>query len=399
MPTFADLNHFIEMIEQEIRIEKIRREMQSEGADALLITSNVNLYYFTEQVVAGCLYIPIDRDPVLFVRRPAVPESSREVNIRKPEQIIEIMAERNIPTARRIMLEDGSMPYGERLRYEAIFRSAKIINGTPAIQRARSIKTQHELEQIRLSGRLHAEVYAKIPSLYRSGMTDLQLSVEIEREMRLARNLGMFRIFGQSMEIFMGSVLAGDNAGAPSPYDFGLGGRGLHPSLPVGADNSKLLRGMSVMVDLGGNFTGYMTDMTRTYSIGKLSEKAYRAHQTALEIQDEIARTARPGAICEDIYRKALETAERNGLADCFMGRSQQARFVGHGVGIEVNELPVLGVRSRTELAPGMVLAVEPKFVIEGIGAVGIENTFAVTETNAEKLTILNEEIVDLENR
>jgi Xaa-Pro aminopeptidase len=148
---------------------------------------------------------------------------------------------------------------------------------------------------------------------------------------------------------------------------------------------------------MGGNFTGYMTDMTRTYSIGKLPEKAYRAHQTALEIQDEIARMLRPGTICEDIYDKSLEMAARSGLGDCFMGRRQQARFAGHGVGIEINELPVLGVRSRTELAPGMVLAVEPKFVIEGTGAVGIENTFLVTETGCEKLTILEEGIADLE--
>jgi Xaa-Pro aminopeptidase len=139
-----------------------------------------------------------------------------------------------------------------------------------------------------------------------------------------------------------------------------------------------------------------MTDMTRTYSIGKLSEKAYRAHQTALEIQDGIARMMHPGVVCEDIYNRSLEIAKQNGLSDCFMGMSQQARFVGHGVGIEVNELPVLGVRSRVELEPGMVLAIEPKFVIEGTGAVGIENTFVITATGNEKLTVLDEEIIDL---
>jgi Xaa-Pro aminopeptidase len=154
---------------------------------------------------------------------------------------------------------------------------------------------------------------------------------------------------------------------------------------------------MSLMVDIGGNFTGYMTDMTRTYSIGKLAENAYRAHQTAREIQDEIAQMMRPGAVCEDIYNRSLEMAKRSGLEGCFMGTRQQARFVGHGVGLEVNELPVLGVRSRTELEPGMVLAIEPKFVIEGTGAVGIENTFVVTATGNEKITVLDEEIVDVE--
>ena len=372
--------------------------MQAAGADAFLITSNVNLFYTVGQVVMGYLYIPIEGVPMIFVRRPVGALHATSLhNVRKPEQMTEIMAEHGIPLPHRIMLEGDSLTHTEWLRYEAIFHPAKVINGTPAIQRARSIKTETELELIRRSGKLHAAVYAKIPELYCPGMTDLEISIEIEWEMRRAGNLGIFRVFGQNMEIFMGSVLAGDNACEVSPYDFALGGKGLHPSLPVGVNNSVLQRGTSLMVDMGGNFTGYMTDMTRTYSIGKLPEKAYRAHQTALEIQDEIVRMMRPGAVCEDLYNRSLEMAKHNGLDDCFMGSRQQARFVGHGIGVEVNEAPVLSARSRTELEASMVLAVEPKFAIEGVGAVGIENTFAVTATGNEKITMLGEEIVDLE--
>ena len=395
--------NFIGMTEQEIHIEKIRSEMRSAGADAFLITSNVNLYYAVGQVVMGYLYLSVGGTPVLFVRRPAGldAETFHDVSlqyVRKPEQIPEIMAGCGIPLPKCIMLEGDSLTHTEWLRYEAIFKPAKAISGTAAIQRARSIKTEKELELIRRSGELHAAVYAKIPELYRTGMTDLEISIEIERELRRAGNLGIFRVFGQSMEIFMGSVLVGDNACEASPYDFALGGKGIHPSLPVGANNSVLRRGTSMMVDMGGNFTGYMTDMTRTYSVGKLAEKAYRAHQTALEIQDEIVQMMRPGVVCEDIYNRSLEMAKRNGLDDCFMGSRQQARFVGHGTGIEVNELPVLGARSRIELEAGMVLAIEPKFGIEGTGAVGIENTFVVTANGNEKLTVLAEEIVDLED-
>jgi len=396
--------------EQEIHIEKIRDEMENAGADALLVTSNVNLYYTLGQVVMGYLYIPLDGVPILFVRRPTGLDLAgasvcagtshalplQHYYVRKPEQITEIMKAQNIPLPQRIMFEGDAITHNEWLRYEAIFCSAKAINGTPAIQRARSIKTEAELELLRQSGRLHATVYSKIPELYRQGMTDLELSIEIEREMRRAGNLGIFRIFGQSMEIFMGSVLAGDNACETSPYDFALGGKGLHPSLPVGANNSLIQRGSTIMVDIGGNFTGYMTDMTRTYSIGKISDKAFQAHQVALEIQEEILLMMRPGAVCEDIYLKSLELSKKYGLADCFMGINQQARFVGHGIGIEVNELPIIGVRSRTELQPGMVLAVEPKFVIKGTGAVGIENSYAITENGNEKLTKLVEEIIDI---
>lgn len=385
------------MFEQEIRISKIRREMRTVNADACLITGTANMFYAIGQVVMGYLYIPADREPVLFARRPLGLEGENVAYIHKPEQIVGILAERGYPMPGTIMFEGDSISHTEWLRYETVFHPARAVNGTPAIRRARSVKTEAELELMRHSGKLHANVYNRIPELYRKGMTDLELSVEIERALRQAGNLGIFRVFGQSMEIFMGSILAGNNAGEPSPYDFGLGGKGLHPSIPVGVNNHVLRQGTSIMVDMGGNFTGYMTDMTRTYSIGRLTEKAYRAHQTALEIQAEIINMARPGAVCEDIYGKSLEIARRGNLEHCFMGSRQQARFVGHGVGIEVNEQPVLGARSRMELETGMVLAIEPKFVVENVGAVGIENTFAVTDLGLEKLTVLEENIIDLE--
>ena len=186
-------------------------------------------------------------------------------------------------------------------RYETIFSPEQTGNGTRLLRTVRSVKTPFELGRLRLSGRLHAEVYRRIPELFRPGMTDLELSVEIERESRLKGSRGIFRIFGQSMEIFGGSVLAGDNADTPSPYDFALGGGGLDTSLPVGANGTVLSDGMSVMVDMGGNFTGYMTDMTRVFSVGKLPDLAYRAHDTSLEIQRRIAEAARPGTPASEL--------------------------------------------------------------------------------------------------
>lgn len=116
----------------------------------------------------------------------------------------------------------------------------------------------------------HAEVYHRIESVYHNGMTDIELQIEIERLLRLHGNLGLFRINGQSMEIFMGNVICGDNADTPTPYDFAMGGAGLSCSIPVGCNGSLIRPGMAVMIDMCGNFTGYMTDMTRVYSVGEL---------------------------------------------------------------------------------------------------------------------------------
>jgi Xaa-Pro aminopeptidase len=227
-------------------------------------------------------------------------------------------------------------------------------------------------------------------------MTDRELSIEIERLMRLEGNLGIFRVFGQSMEIFMGSVLAGDNAATPSPFDFALGGQGLNPALPVGANGTPLKEGYSVMVDMGGNFNGYMGDMSRVFSIGKLTQEAYDAHQLCLDVQNEVVEMAKPGVVCEDLYNKAIEMVTAAGYADRFMGTAQQARFIGHGIGLEINEMPVIAPRMKMELEPGMVFALEPKIVIPGVGPVGVENSWAVNAEGLEKLTNCAEEIISL---
>ncbi|WP_418679778.1 M24 family metallopeptidase [Alistipes ihumii] len=382
--------------ELERRWSSVREELARQQADALLVTTNVNLYYVSGRVFAGMAYIPNEGEPLFFVRRPVGLKGENVLYICKPEEMSDRLRERGSALPRKLLLETDSIPMSEYLRYEKIFSPEQTGNGTRLLRSVRSVKTPFELGRLRLSGRLHAEVYRRIPELFRPGMTDLELSVEIERESRLKGSRGIFRIFGQSMEIFGGSVLAGDNADTPSPYDFALGGGGLDTSLPVGANGTVLSDGMSVMVDMGGNFTGYMTDMTRVFSIGKLPDLAYRAHDTSLEIQRRIAEAAQPGTPTSELYAIAVHTAAEAGLSEYFMGHRQQAGFVGHGIGIEINEMPVLAPRSKEILAEGMVFALEPKFVIPGVGAVGIENSFAVTAGGLEKLTPMDEEIVPL---
>lgn len=379
-----------------MRRDKIRVLMAQQNIDAALITCNVNLIYTYGCVVSGYLYLPLHSPALLFIKRPNNITGEHVFPIRKPEQIIDLLKEKGLPLPQKLMLEGDEISYTEYNRLAAIFPEAEVVNGTPLIRQARSVKTPVEVELFRRSGLLHAKAYEQIPTVYRPGMTDIEFSIEIERLMRLQGNLGIFRVFGQSMEIFMGSVLTGDNAAVPSPYDFALGGEGLDPALPGGANKTPLREGQSVMVDLGGNFNGYMGDMSRVFSVGKLSDEAYTAHRVCLEIQEEVSRMAQPGAVCEDLYNKAIEIVTKAGFADKFMGIGQQAKFIGHGIGLEINEAPVLAPRIRQELEPGMVFALEPKIIIPGVGPVGIENSWIVTQEGVEKLTLCEEEIVEL---
>ena len=383
--------------ELKLRRDKIRVLMAQQEIDAALITCNVNLIYTYGRVVSGYLYLPLNAPARLFIKRPNNIEGEHIHPIRKPEQLPDLLKECGLPLPAKLMLEGDELPFTEYNRLAACFPETEVVScGTALIRQARSVKTPIEIELFRRSGVAHAKAYEQIPSVYRVGMTDRQLSIEIERLMRLEGCLGIFRVFGQSMEIFMGSLLAGDNASAPSPYDFALGGEGLDPSLPGGVNGTLLQAGQSFMVDMGGNFYGYMGDMSRVFSVGKLPERAYAAHQVCLEIQEEVAAMAKPGTVCEDMYGKAIEIVTKAGFADYFMGVNQKAKFIGHGIGLEINEMPVLAPRMKQELEPGMVFALEPKIVLPGIGPVGIENSWAVTMDGLEKLTLCKEEIVEL---
>jgi Xaa-Pro dipeptidase len=281
------------------------------------------------------------------------------------------------------------------VRLEVAMQAQQTLDCTQLLRKVRSVKTPYEIDLMKESARVQSLMFAEIPSFYRAGMTDSDLAIPIELSLRKKGFIQNMRVFGSSMEGGISCVWAGDNAAAPSPYDFSLGGAG-NPFFPVGENGTVLQAGMSVMVDSGCTLNGYYSDQTRTFSVGKLSQKAYDVHQVSLEIHDVLSDLCKPGAVCEELYQTTLQVVEKYKLSSNFMGTIQQAPFVGHGVGLVINELPVLCDRNKTILETNMAIAIEPKFVLPGIGAVGIENTYIVRENGLEKITTAKEDIISL---
>ena len=378
--------------EMALRISRIANRMKTQGIDAILVSDNANLYYTSGRVFSGYTYITADGVATYFVRRPVGLQGENVKYIRKPEQIAEMLKEK--PAV--LGLELDVTPYGIVERLMKVFAGAKIANGSVIMRQARAVKTDFEIEKIRESGVHHDMAYSRIPRIYKGGMTDVELQVEIERVLRNEGCLGLFRVSGGSMELFMGNLLTGDNADNPTPYDFAMGGAGLDASLPVGCNGSEIVPGSTVMVDMCGNFTGYMTDMTRVFYVGRLDDTARKAHELSIAIHYRLAKEFHAGCEAKKMYEVAVAMVEEAGLSDYFMGHTQKAGFIGHGVGIEVNELPVLAPRSRDVLEEGNVIAIEPKFVIPHVGAVGIENTYLVRKDGLECLTKSPEDISEL---
>ena len=379
-----------------LRQRRVQQSIAAMQADACIITSPVNQYWLSGFIFDGYLLLYPEGEALLFIRRPAGITDGRAISIRKPEQIPSLLCEAGYALPRRLLLEADQLTFNSATRLQAAMEMPETLNISGELRRLRSVKSDWELNQIRESSQLHRQVYELIPSLYRRGMSDLELQIEIEREMRLHGSVGIFRSFGENMDIFMGSMLAGDNAQAASPFDYALGGGGISPLLPLGANGTKLLPGMTLMVDMAGNYRPWMDDMSRTFAIGEVPDLAFEAHQLSIDIIRTLEQTAKAGTPCADLYLLAVGMVREKGMQSYFMGTTQQAKFIGHGVGLEINEPPVLTSRSKEILLTGMAIAVEPKFVLPGIGPVGIENTYIIHENRMENITLCEEEIIVL---
>lgn len=381
----------------EIRHQRIQQEMQYTGIDACILTTLPNVFYATGGVYNGYFYLPAEGKPIHFLKRKSDFELENSVYIRKPELIPAELEKSGYKLPQTVLLEVDAISFTDCNRLISSLQIKDIANASNLMRRLRSVKSEFEISQIRECARQHEAVYKLIPEVYRKGMTDIELQIEIERLMRLHGSMGLFRSYGANMDIYMGSLLVGENAESPSPFDFALGGKGQYPVLPIGASGEKIKKGNTIMVDMAGNYRPWMTDMTRVFSAGKTLDLAYRAHQVSIDINNHVMDIAKPGTQCAELYEIAMKKVEENHLEPYFMGTKQQAKFIGHGVGLEINEPPVLTPFSKEVLSTGTVFALEPKFVIPEVGAVGVENTYLITETGIEKLTLFEEEIIELE--
>ncbi len=380
-----------------LRVDSIKRHMKHHDIDAVLVATSTNLYYTTTRVFKGYVFIQAGEKPLWFLIKPDIFESEEDViKIRKPENIPAELEKIGRKLPRAVGYEFDDLSYSDVERLKAVFPDAKACNGSAVLRKARMVKTPVEIEKMRKDGIHQSEAYRRITRCYKENMTDLEFQIEIEKILRLEGCLGYIRTSGNLMDINLGSVIAGDNADNPSPFDYTMGGAGVDPSLPGGANGTTLKPGETVMVDMNGSFNGYQTDMTRVWGLGEIPELARFAHRCSISILRECEKMGVPGCAVADLYKKAMEIVESEKLQDYFMGHRQKAAFIGHGVGIELNEMPVVTPRSKDHLEENMTIALEPKFVIPGVGAVGVENTYVVTPEGLKSITIFPEEIQEL---
>jgi Xaa-Pro aminopeptidase len=228
----------------------------------------------------------------------------------------------------------------------------------------------------------------------REGITELELTGAVDAVARKYGHAGCLRVRAFNQDLYYLHLLSGDNT-QPSYFNGSVGGRGVGPAYAQGACDKLICRDEPILVDYNFVFEGYMMDQTRVFCLGQLPERLAVAHTVAVNIIRKIENEAGPGLPWGEIYHWSVEMARASGFGAHFLGFPEQEAFVGHGIGIELDELPVLGRGFAAPLEEGMIFAVEPKFVFPE-GAVGLENTYVVTPNGLEKLTVYEEDVIYL---
>jgi Xaa-Pro aminopeptidase len=370
------------------RITLYQAALRERGLAGALLLNAVDAFYLSATRQNGALWVPAEGAPVLLVRKSfarAKAESAvADVRPFPPSRDLAGV----LGASGKVGVAFEAVPAATVEWWRRQLPEAELVDAGLLLREQRSVKSPAELDALREGARRICGVIGEVPTFLRPGMRELDLSAEIEGRLRRAGNEGVPRLRGFNAELFVGLAVAGVGAADPGYFDGPVVGRGLSAAYPQGASERVIREGEPVIVDFTTVFGGYVVDMTRVAVCGALDPQLERAFEVACAIQDEISRSLRPGVPCDELWEHARAMAEQARLGDAFMGPpGDQARFVGHGVGLELDELPVLAPGLKAPLRAGQVVAVEPKFVFPGVGAVGIENTFVVGEGGGEKLT------------
>jgi Xaa-Pro aminopeptidase len=379
------------------RVTTMQAHLQAKGLDGALFVFPIDVYYFSGTRQNSTLWIPAAGDPILMVRK--------SLSRARVESVLTDI--RPFPSSKEFPALFGDMvqkigftfdvaPVQQLNYYTKLLPGREFVDISSANREVRSVKSVYELEQLRISGDSLCSVFKQVPQFLKEGMRELDLAAEFEHRLRIAGNEGYIRMRAFNQELFMGLALSG-GAASFGFFDGAVTGRGLSNASPQGSSTQIIGRDEPVFLDYTGVFNGYITDMTRIFVIGTLDPELQRAFDLSLEIQKHLQSALKPGAICEELFLQAVEIADKGGLGAHFMGMpGEQARFVGHGVGLELDEFPVLAQGFKIPLQSGQTIAIEPKFVFPGKGVVGIENTFAVSSNGGEKITDLDDRIIFL---
>ena len=383
------------------RTSELQKSIIAQDLDGALIVLNSDLFYFSGTVQNAYLFVPPCGDPVMLVKK-SLPRGRAEsplkniIPLNSPKEIPEILAGFGCRKLAKLGLELDVLPVNLYQFYCRIFAGTSFSDISPAIKAIRSIKSPYEIGLLGSALGVLDQAFQAVPSFLQAGMMEIELAALFEAEMRRRGYSACCKMRAFNQNFFFGNACSGDSALCPSFFDGPVGGSGVSVSHPQGAGWKKIQRDEPVYLDYTCVIDGYTGDQTRIFCLGDLSPRLVKAFDDTLLIQAEMLKAIKPGVSAETPHLLALSMAAEMGYRDNFMGFGEnRVKFVGHGIGLELDEWPILAQGIKTPLLAGMTFALEPKLVFPE-GAVGIENSYVLTADGPQSLSLTPDKIVFL---
>jgi Xaa-Pro aminopeptidase len=386
--------------EIERRIGRLREGLVRAGLDAAVIVQHADLAYFSGTNQQAHLVVPARGEPRLLVRR-VLERAQRESAVERIEplrslsQLAGALAEMGLGAGATVGFELDVLPAQAYLAYGRRLPGLEPADCSDVVRAVRAVKSAWDIEQMRAACEQVRRGAEAVPALIGAGVSEADVQLEVERVMRKAGHQGQLRFRGFNQEMHYGQILGGPSGAVAGYSDSPLCGPGPNAAVGKGPGGHVLAPGDIVIADLVGGHEGWLSDQTRTFAVGTPPADMAAAYDTAVAILRAVEERLAPGAAPSALFALSEEMAAAAGLGEHFMGAgAERVRFLGHGVGMEIDELPILAPGFDEPLVEGNVVAIEPKFVFPGRGAVGIENMYALTADGHETLTTAPEELI-----
>jgi Xaa-Pro aminopeptidase len=375
------------------RIAAMQRELQQAGIDGLFIVQRTDLFYFSGTAQNGFLYLPADGRALLMIKQSQARARAESavadlVGIESVTGVPALIRDFCGRAPARLAFELDVLPVNEFRFYRQLFAIEDCPDGSPMILRVRSVKSAWEIAQLEATAEMTRSTFEYMRSAICPGLTEMEFAGMFEAYARRLGHAGMVRARNYQTLGYPWHVLSGRSGGQVGLLDSPASGEGTSAAFPVGAGAKRIAADEPVMVDLASVRNGYHLDETRMFAIGSMPEKAYRASEAAIRIHDALIESVRPGVALDALFEKALLLARSLGFEDSFLGPpGHKTRFIGHSIGLELIEPPIIARGRQALLEEGMVFALEPKMVYENEFAAGIESVFVVTAAGARLIS------------
>ncbi|MFC1821622.1 M24 family metallopeptidase [Thermodesulfobacteriota bacterium] len=375
------------------RTARIQDQMKNSGIDGLFIMQRRDLFYFSGTAQNGYLYIPVEGEPLLIIKK-YMPRALEETSIK---QVVELQSVKEIPSLIHdfygrlpnvLCFEFDVLPVNEFNFYRQIFSEQEHVDGSPLIHKIRMIKSGWEIEQMERTAELSRKTFEHMRTAMQPGLKEIEFGGIYETFSRKMGHSGQIMVRDWQMVVFPWHVLSGKSGGMVGCIDAPMTGEGTSAAFPYGGGPKLLAANEPILIDFGTVLNGYHLDETRMFAIGSMPEKAMKACKVAIEIHDEILDKLKPGMTVGELFETSVNKAKLLGYSDTYLGPpDHKVSFVGHGVGLELIEHPIIAKGKQDILVPGMTLALEPKIVFENEFAAGIESVMLVTEKGCRLLS------------